>query len=482
MSLQLGRPTGASPDTVHTGTPKRSAARPAVAVGLVLCGLALLGVLAAALVVGGGRPQPPAPGLSDGGPAVGWGLHGATLAVRVAAVVTVGALALAALLAPGRGRLVGDGAAGALRAASLGAAAWALAETTRAVLELCLLVGAGPTGLTTAALRTYVVDLVPGRTAAAVVALALVVAVVAASSRSRAAAGGLLGVALVAVVLPAVLTGHSADSGDHLLAVSTLSVHVAAATLWVGGLLALVVHARGLGDLARAADRFSALALGCFLAVGLSGALAGWLVLGATVRSPQAVIGSGYGILLVTKTAALALLGALGWWHRRRTLPALHAGAPRAFRRLAAGEVALMLATLAVAVGLAASPPPAPPATSVPADRPAASGPADDAAGSAEEPQVEDMSGHDHGELSVGILVDDSRFHVAAAMDPGQVVTVFNGSDTDVTLTADDGSFDLEVRARTLTTFTAPTASGPHPFTSRHPGAGAGFADVLLVR
>ena len=49
----------------------------------------------------------------------------------------------------------------------------------------------------------------------------------------------------------------------------------------------------------------------------------------------------------------------LGWQHRRRTLPRLRAGEGGAFRRFAAGEVLLMLATVAVAVALAASPPPA---------------------------------------------------------------------------------------------------------------------------
>jgi putative copper resistance protein D len=89
------------------------------------------------------------------------------------------------------------------------------------------------------------------------------------------------------------------------------------------------------------------------------------------------------------------------------------------------------------------------------------------------------MHGHDHGELSVGVLVDATRFHVARPVRAGQPVTVFNGSGADVTLTADDGSFDVVLPAGTLTTVTAPPAPGRYPFGSRHDRR---FRDVLVVR
>ena len=88
------------------------------------------------------------------------------------------------------------------------------------------------------------------------------------------------------------------------------------------------------------------------------------------------------------------------------------------------------------------------------------------------------MAGHDHGELSVGVLVDDERFHVPGPVAAGSRVTVFNSGDETVTLTADDGSFDLVVPAGSLTTFMAPDQPGDHPFTSAH---SADFADVLVV-
>lgn len=92
---------------------------------------------------------------------------------------------------------------------------------------------------------------------------------------------------------------------------------------------------------------------------------------------------------------------------------------------------------------------------------------------------AEDMSGHDHGELSVGVLIDATRFHVSGTVTPGQLVTVFNSGTEQVTITADDGSFDTVVRAGTITTFPAPAAPGRYPFSSTHAPS---FQDVLTVQ
>jgi putative copper resistance protein D len=74
--------------------------------------------------------------------------------------------------------------------------------------------------------------------------------------------------------------------------------------------------------------------------------------------------------------------------------------------------------------------------------------------------------------------VDDERFHVARPVAAGSRVTVFNDSGEQVTLTADDGSFDVVLPAGTLATFPAPQRPGEYPFTSAH---SASFADVLVV-
>jgi putative copper export protein len=430
---------------------------PVVALG----GAALVAVLVLALVVGGGVPARAPAALHPTGPLLGWGVQLARLAERITALGTVGTLLFAAVLLPGRP--LPAASRRAVGAASRWALAWVAATVCSVFLTLAQLVGSR---VTTAALWTFLTDLSAGRAALVTVVAALAVTLVARRSSTPGEAAVLLVVALAGVVVPTVLTGHSAEAGDHLLAVTNLSLHVVAASVWVGGLLALLVHGRGQADRAPAAARFSAVALACFVAVGGSGLLAAWLVLGGTADGLAAAWGSGYGLLLVGKTAALLVLAGFGLWHRRRTLPRLRDGEPRSFRRFALAEVGVMLATVTLAVALAASPPPSASAAPSPA-QPVTAVPADP------------MAHHDHGKLSVGILIDETRFHVAHAVAAGARVTVHNATGTEVTLTAADGSFDVVVPPYALITFMAPDQPGEYPFTSRHSSS---FSDVLVVR
>ncbi|MGY1800063.1 CopD family protein [Blastococcus sp. SYSU D00868] len=527
MTALLPRPAPAAEGT----TPAR---RPPL--GLLGAGALGLGaVLVLALVAGGAAPAGAAPGLSGPGALVDWGLPVATLAVRVAALGTVGTLLFAAVLLPGPvlpgpgggggggGRRGGGGGGGggvgggagagfarvagahgdgafrpgrerhdhqpggqgggppgaprAARAASRWASAWAVAVVAEAALELSRLVGVPPWRLTGDSVHVFLLQLPAGDAAFGAGTAAVAVAVGARRSAGSGAAVLLLLVAGAGVVLPTVLTGHSAAAEDHLLTTATLAVHVLAACVWVGGLLAVLVHGRG-PDLPRVAARFSAVALVAAAAVGASGLLAAGLVLdeGAGLLPGLA---SGYGLLLAGKTAALVALLAFGRHHRRRTLPRLAAGRPGDFRRFAAVETAVMLATVALAVALSASPPPA------------AAGPggaaAEGAAGAATPPAAAGAEaqggstpppGHDHGDLSVPVLVDPTGVTVTGSVAPGAVVTVHNPTDADVTLTADDGSFDARIPAGSLTSFRAPDRPGSYPFTSRH---APGSSGVLVV-
>ncbi|MGY2066985.1 copper resistance D family protein [Blastococcus sp. SYSU DS0619] len=454
-----------APPAPVEGRPRQAGRAPWRAVLLTGGGLAAL--LAGALVVGGGAPATAPSGLPGAGRLVEWGLPVVTLAGRIAAVGTVGALLAAAVLLPGPAGQPGESRR-ALRAASAWALAWTVATALGALLTVSRLVGTAPTSLTGESLRIFVEDTGAGRAALLGVALGGLVAVAARRCTGVPAAGLLLVVALTALVVPVVLSGHSAGAEDHLLAVTTLGVHVVAATVWVGGLLALLVHGPRGAAAAGAATRYSRVALACFLATAGSGVLAAVLVLGGTAAA-LAALGTGYGALLLAKTAGLTVLGVLGLHHRRLTLPRLRAGDGRDFRRFAAGEVVLMLATVALAVALAASPPPMAAGHAAPGT--AAQGPQAIAT-------ADPMAGHDHGELSVGVLVDATRFHVAGPVAAGSRVTVHNATDAEVTLTAADGSFDVTVPGGTLTTFLAPQESGEHRFTSRHSAA---FADVLVV-
>jgi putative copper export protein len=190
-------------------------------------------------------------------------------------------------------------------------------------------------------------------------ALAASVVGVVALARTAASANGALVLALIAFV-PTALTGHAA--GDGLLGWVSLVLHATAAALWVGGLAALCwVALRGRTPLANAIPRYSVLALGCVITLAHSGVVTAAVRLG----SFDALFNSSYGVIVLAKVAALILLTGFGWLHRQHTVHRLRSwhsrnlpAATRVFMVLASVELALMAATVALAVGLSRTPPP----------------------------------------------------------------------------------------------------------------------------
>lgn len=160
-------------------------------------------------------------------------------------------------------------------------------------------------------------------------------------------------------LIPLGLTGHSSAGGSHDLATNSLLIHLVAAGLWAGGLLALLAHALRNGEhTGLAARRFSMIAVWCWAAMALSG------LMNALVRVlPSDLLTTGYGRLVVAKFVALCALGVLGWRQRRSAVAALQAEpeARGALVRLALIEAAVFGLTFGVAVGLGRTAPPPPP-------------------------------------------------------------------------------------------------------------------------
>ena len=155
-------------------------------------------------------------------------------------------------------------------------------------------------------------------------------------------------IALLGMLTPGV-TGHASSSASHEVAVTTVALHVAAASLWVGGLAAiLVLLGRRRELLVTALPRFSTLAGACLAVVTVSGVLTAQVRLG----SWAALFFTGYGALVIAKAAALVLLGGLGLLTRRRMaagrIPVL---------RWAGVEVTLMAVTLGLAAALSQAAP-----------------------------------------------------------------------------------------------------------------------------
>jgi putative copper resistance protein D len=168
--------------------------------------------------------------------------------------------------------------------------------------------------------------------------------------------------ASVMTLIPLGLTGHSSAGGSHDLATNGLLIHLVAASLWAGGLLALLAHAlRGGDHLGLAARRFSMIALWCWVAMAVSG------LVNALVRvQPSDLFSTDYGRLVIAKFVALCVLGGLGWRQRRVSVAALQADpsparARGALLRLTLIESAIFGLTFGIAVGLGRTPPPPPP-------------------------------------------------------------------------------------------------------------------------
>ncbi|WP_051581345.1 copper resistance D family protein [Pseudonocardia acaciae] len=245
------------------------------------------------------------------------------------------------------------------RAARLGAlvgAAWAIAAVLALWLQAAGASGSSPLAVRAGALVDYAGRIAAGRGLLLTLGCALVATVAALawasvqSARPRRSGHRFpelaVGAALLGV-LPGPVTGHAAGHGNHEPAVLVIALHVIAAGAWVGGLLAvLVVLARHRRLLADALPRFATAAGCCAAVVAASG------VLSAVFRlpAPAALVGTGYGALVLAKAAGLGGLLALGWRARRR-LSSWVAG-PSTARAPLARWLGLELAVMAVVFGL----------------------------------------------------------------------------------------------------------------------------------
>lgn len=312
------------------------------------------GVLVTSWATRGSRPAR-ITGLPDPGALTVWTLPVVRGLVDLAAMATVGLVALALLL-PADGERVGRAGRLLLRRAGQVATGWTVAALLAVPLTVSELT-ARPLGtvLSGGLVREFAFRTGQTQALLSMAWLAAVVAFCAGATVRRPGAAA-LGLLAVAASLPPAFTGHAAHGERHSLSVVGLGLHIGSLSLWVGTLVAVVLHARLLGPvLPLAVARYSRLALACFVVVAVSGGVAAWTRLGSVAN----LWATDYGRVLLVKTGLLVALGAAGWWHRRRTLPRLAAGRRRAFVALAAAEVLVMAATVGVAVGLARTAPPA---------------------------------------------------------------------------------------------------------------------------
>jgi len=167
-----------------------------------------------------------------------------------------------------------------------------------------------------------------------------------------------LAVTMLALLIP-LFQSHAASAGNHGLAIGALIFHVGAVSLWVGGVLGLILISPRARELS--ISRFSALALWAAIIVGVSGALSAW-----TRLNFWSGWHSRYGLLILIKVVLFAFLVGIGARHRRTIASQIEGG--RQTFRLLLNEGLVMVAATAIGGWLSTSVPPTSPAALV-ADR-----------------------------------------------------------------------------------------------------------------
>jgi cytochrome c oxidase assembly factor CtaG/putative copper export protein len=338
-------------------TTTRTLARgPLALVGVALVALAVVAT-AFGMVLAGGAYAPALPGIPDPGALVGWGTPVMRLLTDLAAIVTVGWLLAATVLDPsGKDGVVSRVGRRDLRNAAIAAAVWAVLALGQIFFELANVLGV-PFGeaLSPDLVSTYANEIPTTRALLFMAILAVVVCVGSITTATTGSAAAWLLVAVAASSLPA-LAGHSAGLGDHALATTAGVAHIVAAVLWIGGVLALGVHAtrRDL-PLQRAVQRFSTIALVCILLLAASGAANAY----TRLDQPSQLFTTGYGQVLLTKMVLILALGFLGWTMRKRIISTLgNTSRAMVFARIAGLELLVMAIAIGLGVALASSPPP----------------------------------------------------------------------------------------------------------------------------
>lgn len=170
------------------------------------------------------------------------------------------------------------------------------------------------------------------------------------------------GVTLCAVIVLAavalfthVLASHAPSGRLPWLMVAAQWAHLAAFSVWIGGLAALLLALRGAPSEERTTmvRRFSRLAGGMLGLVAVTGLLRAVDEVGAW----SSLVTTLFGGLVLVKVLLLLPLAALGAVNRYRNVPAV-AGSPAALRRVAGGELTLAAGVLLAAALLTSLPPP----------------------------------------------------------------------------------------------------------------------------
>lgn len=289
------------------------------------------------------------PGLASTPLVTVWLIPVAHFTRDIAAAITVGAIVIGLIL-PGP---VSGGTAyrQVLRWATTWALIWLVSLAALLILTISDIFAASPV----AALQpniwwSFLVDVSIGRVFLYQFAAVAIIAMSCTFVRSRSGGWVTAIIALSAAAAPSVL-GHGGVHAANVSASISLGIHIAAISIWVGGLVvvvALLMIEPNLSSIIL--PRFSFIALWCVIFVAESGLLNSALHLG----DPSQFVGSFYGVLVLTKVVLLGVLVRFGWLQRSKVVARINDGQQSRARlaRYAALELVVMGAAIAVSITL----------------------------------------------------------------------------------------------------------------------------------
>nr|WP_203816236.1 copper resistance protein CopC [Actinoplanes ferrugineus] len=167
----------------------------------------------------------------------------------------------------------------------------------------------------------------------------------------------LLGVLGVAALATWPLTGHPTASPVAGVSVVIDAIHLAAMSVWLGGLVMLVgfllrqANERELSAILPIWSRWAATAVSALIVAGVVQAL-------IEVSSLDGLINSTYGRLILVKVALAACVVGVAWFSRRLVRSGQAEASPRRLRRIVGAELAITAVVLGVTAALVQISPP----------------------------------------------------------------------------------------------------------------------------
>ncbi len=272
----------------------------------------------------------------------------------VAAIVVIGIFLAAGFLLEEKHGVLSRESLRILRLARFASLVWLVCSIGNVILEIAnLLASSLSSAMDPTALRSFLTQTALGKSYFIQICVAALLCMVTGRIRKVGGANLALVASLSALLMP-VFQSHASSAGNHGIAIGSLLFHVGALSLWVGGVLALVLISPSQRE--KNIPRFSSLALWCAITVAISGSLNAW-----TRLNFWSAWKSMYAVIVLLKIFLTLILIVVGARHRKFIKSKLHGS--RAIYQLLVNELAIMVILIALGGWLSTLVPPVSEAT-----------------------------------------------------------------------------------------------------------------------